>query len=287
MLDIIIIGAGPAGISAGLYAKRAGANVLILYYGESNLEKAAEIENYYGFVNGIDGKTLYNNGIEQAKALKIEVKNEEVIHIEKIKEQFTVKTESKEYITKSVIISTGNKVLRPNIKGVSQFEGKGISYCAICDGFLYKNKNVVVIGNGKFAISEANNLKNIVSNVKILTNGLEMENTSEFEILTQKIKEIHGDEKVRKIEFEDGKNIDVDGIFIALGRAGGSDFAKKIGVMLNKDNIIVDENMKTNIDGLYSCGDVTGGLLQVCKATYDGAKAGLAAAKYAKNKKIK
>ena len=279
MYDIIIIGAGPAGISAGLYAKRAGANVLILYYGESNLDKAEKIDNYYGFVDGIDGKTLYENGIEQAKNLGIEVRNEEVLNIEKV-EDFIVKTTNGEYNSKSVIISTGNKKLRPNVKGVLQFEGKGISYCAICDGFFYRGKNVVVIGNGEFALSEANDLKNIANNVKILTNGLEMETSSDYEIVTKKIKEIHGEERVKSVEFEDGEQLEVDGIFIALGKAGGSDFAKKMGVMLEKDNIKVDENMKTNIDGLYSCGDVTGGLLQVCKAVYDGAKAGLDAAKY-------
>jgi len=282
MYDIIIIGAGPAGISAGLYSKRAGASVLILYNGESNLEKTSEIENYYGFVNGIDGKTLYKNGIEQAKNLDIAVKNEEVLNIEKNSEEFLVKTDKEEYTAKSVIISTGNKKLRPNVKGVIQFEGKGISYCAICDGFFYRNKNVVVIGNGKYAVSEATDLKNIVNNVKILTNGLEMQADSQYEINTKKIKEIYGEQKVQGIEFEDGTKLEVDGIFIALGEAGGSDFAKKMGVMLNKDNIIVDENMKTNIEGLYSCGDVTGGLLQVCKAVYEGAKAGLDAAKYIK-----
>lgn len=281
MYDIIIIGAGPAGISAGLYAKRAGANVLILYYGESNLDKAEKIDNYYGFVNGIDGKTLYQNGIEQAKNLGIEVRNEEVLHIEKI-EDFTVKTTNEEYKAKSVIISTGNKKLRPNIKGVIQFEGKGISYCAICDGFFYRNKNVVVIGDGEFAVNEANDLKNIVNSVKILTNGKDINVTSSFETITKKIKQIHGEERVQSVEFEDGTRIDVDGIFIAIGEAGGSDFAKKIGVMLDKDNIIVDENMQTNVEGLYSCGNVTGGMLQVCKAIYEGAKAGLAAAKYCK-----
>lgn len=285
MYDIIIVGAGPAGISAGLYAKRAGANVLILYYGESNLDKAEKIDNYYGFVDGIDGKTLYNNGIQQAKHLGIEVKNEEVLHIEKIGDEFNVKTEKEEYTSKATIISTGNKKLRPNIKGVLKLEGKGISYCAICDGFFYRNKNVVVIGNGKFAESEANDLKNIVNNVKILTNGLEMETDSDFEIVTQKIKEIHGEQRVESIEFDDGSNLDVDGVFIALGEAGGTDFAKKMGIMLNKDNIIVDENMQTNIEGLYSCGNITGGMLQVCKAIYEGAKAGLAAAKYTKKRK--
>lgn len=283
MYDIIIIGAGPAGISASLYAKRAGANVLVLYYGESNLDKAETIENYYGFEYGIDGKTLYENGIEQAKNLGIEVRNEEVLHIEKV-EDFTVNTTKGEYKSKSVIISTGNKKLRPNIKGVLQFEGKGISYCAICDGFFYRGKNVVVIGNGEFALNEANDLKNIANNVKILTNGLEMETSSDYEIITKKIKEIHGEERVKSIEFEDGEQLEVDGIFIALGKAGGSDFAKKMGVMLEKDNIKVDENMKTNIEGLYSCGDVTGGLLQVCKAVYDGARAGLDSAKYIRRK---
>lgn len=283
MYDIIIIGAGPAGISASLYAKRAGANVLVLYYGESNLDKAEKIENYYGFVDGIDGKSLYENGIEQAKNLGIEVRNEEVLHIEKV-EEFTVKTTKGEYKSKSVIISTGNKKLRPNIKGILQFEGKGISYCAICDGFFYRGKNVVVIGNGDFAVSEADDLKNIANNVKILTNGLEMETASDYEIVTKKIKEIHGEEHVKSIEFEDGEHLEVDGIFIALGKAGGSDFAKKMGVMLEKDNIKVDENMKTNIEGLYSCGDVTGGLLQVCKAVYDGARAGLDAAKNIRRK---
>ena len=143
---------------------------------------------------------------------------------------------------------------------------------------------MVVIGNGEFALNEANDLKNIANNVKILTNGLEMETSSDYEIVTKKIKEIHGEERVKSIEFEDGEQLEVDGIFIALGKAGGSDFAKKMGVMLEKDNIKVDENMKTNIEGLYSCGDVTGGLLQVCKAVYDGAKAGLDSAKYIRRK---
>ena len=279
MYDIIIIGAGPAGISAGLYAKRAGANVLILYYGESNLNKAEKIDNYYGFVDGIEGEKLYQNGIEQAKKLGIEVKNEEVLNIQK-DEKFVVKTVAKEYVSKKVIISTGNKKLKPNIKGITEFEGKGISYCAICDGFFYKNKNVVVIGNGEFAVNEANDLKNIANNVKILTNGETSNITSEFEIITKKIKEIKGQERVQAIEFEDGSTISVDGVFIALGEAGGTDFAKKLGVILDKDSIVVDKNMQTNVEGLYACGNVTGGLLQISKSIYEGTVAGLAAAKY-------
>lgn len=284
MYDVIIIGAGPAGISAGIYAKRANLNVLILYHGISNLEKATMIENYYGFENGISGEDLYNAGINQAKNLGIEVKNEEVLNIEKINEKFEITTTENKYEGSTCVLATGNKKLKPNIKGVEEFDGKGISYCAICDGFFYRKKNVVVIGNGKYAVSEAEDLKNIVNSITILTNGLELLTETTFEVNNKKIKEIKGDTRVRQIEFEDGTNLEIDGIFVALGEAGGSDFAKKLGVLTQNDNIIVDKNMKTNIDGLYSCGNSTGGLLQVAKAVHEGAEAGLAIVSYLKNK---
>lgn len=273
MYDVIIIGAGPAGISAGIYAKRANLNVLILYHGISNLEKATMIENYYGFENGISGEDLYNAGINQAKNLGIEVKNEEVLNIEKINEKFEITTTENKYEGSTCVLATGNKKLKPNIKGVDEFDGKGISYCAICDGFFYRKKNVVVIGNGKYAVSEAEDLKNIVNSITILTNGLELLTETTFEVNNKKIKEIKGDTRVRQIEFEDETNLEIDGIFVALGEAGGSDFAKKLGVLTQNDNIIVDKNMKTNIDGLYSCGNSTGGLLQVAKAVHEGAEA--------------
>lgn len=285
MYDIIIVGAGPAGISAGLYARRANKNVLIIYSGESNLEKAEKIDNYYGFVNGISGKDLYENGIRQAENLGVEVKKEEVLNIEMTLDGFAVKTIDNVYESSVCIIATGNKKLRPNIKGIIELEGKGVSYCAICDGFFYRNKNVVVIGNGKYAVSEAKDLENIVQNVKILTDGKEMEADTTFDVDTRKISQIIGEDRVEAIKFEDGDTIDVNGVFIALGEAGGSDFAKKLGVILDKNSIKVDENMATNVKGLYSCGNSTGGLLQVSKAVYEGAVAGLSAVKYLNERK--
>ena len=284
MYDVIILGAGPAGISAGLYAKRANKNVLILYYGKSNLEKATSIYNYYGFEEGIVGEELYNKGIKQAENLKIDLKKEEVLNIEKINDSFIVKTTENEYSSKTVIIATGNKKLRPNIKGIAKFEGKGISYCAVCDGFFYKNRNVAVIGNGKFALHEAEDLKQIANHITILTDGLKLEDKTEFEVNNKKIKEIHGEDKVTCVEFEDGSKLEINGIFTALGEAGGSSFAKKMGVITNGYNIKVNENMETNIPGLYSCGNATGGLLQVCKAVYEGAKAGLSAVDFLNRK---
>ena len=212
---------------------------------------------------------------------------EEVLNIEKLGEIFKVSTTQSSYEAKTVILATGNKKVRPNIEGVAEFEGRGISYCAICDGFFYRNKNVVVIGNGNFAVNEAKELENIVGNITILTNGLEIENESNFEVNLKKIKKISGQIKVEMIEFEDGTTMDVDGIFIALGEAGASDFAKKLGVITNGDTIKVNEKMETNIAGLYACGNVTGGLLQICKAVYEGAEAALEAVSYVRKNKEK
>ncbi len=282
MHDIIIIGAGPAGISAALYAKRAGNDVAIIYSGDSNLEKAEKIDNYYGFVNGISGKELYENGIEQARNLGIEIINEEVVNIEKVS-TFSVSTSNNKYECKALIVATGNKKLKPDIKGVDEFDGRGISYCAVCDGFFFRNKNVVVIGNGKYALHEAEYLKNIAASVKVLTNGLEMTESSDIDTNTKKIIEIKGDDLVNEVVFEDGTIENVNGVFIALGQAGGSDFAKKMGVLLNGDHIVVNDKMQTNIEGLYSCGDIVGGLLQVSKSVYDGAEAGMAASTYVRS----
>ena len=282
MYDIIIIGAGPAGISASIYAKRAGSNVLVLYHGESSLEKAVKIDNYYGFEEGISGKDLYEAGIKQAINLGIEVKNKEVLDIKKSTENgYIVETEDEKYEAKAIVLSTGNKKIKPSIPGIEEFEGKGISYCAICDGFFYRGKSVCVIGNGKYAISEAKDLESIAGKLTILTNGLEIPDTT-FDVIDKKILRIEGDTKVRKVIFEDESFLDVDGIFIAEGTAGASDFAKKLGVLIEKDSIVVNEKMETNVKGIYSCGNANGGLLQVNKAVYEGAVAGLEAVKYIK-----
>ena len=283
MYDVTIIGAGPAGISAALYAKRANLNVLVVYFGESNLEQASKIDNYYGFVDGISGKDLFKDGIKQAENLGVEVKKLEVLGIEPIGEAFNVKTENEKFETKTVIIATGNRKVKPNIKGIKEFEGKGISYCAICDSFFYRNKNVAVIGNGKFAVNEATELSHVASKVTILTNGLEKPEC-EFEVNTKIISAIKGENKVTEVEFEDGSKMQIDGVFVALGEAGASDFAKTLGIMQEGDNIKTNEKMETNVPGIYACGNITGGLLQVCKAVYEGAKAGLSAVNYVRVK---
>lgn len=284
MYDVIIIGAGPAGITASLYIKRANLNTLVIYKDKSNLEKAEKIENYYGFENGITGIKLYEKGIQQAKNIGVDVKKEEVIKISGDNKNFTIFTDKEKYTAKSLILATGNKKNQPKIKGLEEFEGKGISYCAICDGFFFRNKDVTVLGSGNYAISETNELINIAKHITILTNGAKAPEfrAENVNIATKPIKEICGEDRVEKIEFEDGSQMKTDGIFVAQGVAGSVDFAKKLGIITNKNNIVVNENMETNIKGIYACGDATGGILQISKAVYEGCIAGLQAIKYIK-----
>lgn len=277
MFDVIIIGAGPAGISASLYTKRANLKTMIIYQNNSNLEKAELIENYYGFAKGITGIDLYNEGIKQAENLGVELKEEEVINIKMNENGFEVITDKNEYKTKNIVLATGNKKNIPKIKGIQEFEGRGISYCAVCDGFFYRNKDIVVIGNGKYAIAETNELINLANEIIILTDG---EKAPEFradnvKIDTRKIEEIQGEKRVEQIKLEDNTIIKTDGIFVAKGVAGSNEFAKKLGIITNKDKIVVNEKMETNIPGIYACGDCTGGVLQISKAVYEGTKAGL------------
>jgi len=286
MYDVIIIGAGPAGISASLYSKRANLKTMVIYSEQSSLKKTEKIDNYYGFKNGISGEELYLSGIAQAKNIGVELLKEEVLKIEIEENGFKVVTENNSYISKTIVLATGTRKNAPNIKGIKEFEGRGVSYCAICDGFFYKNKNVAVLGNGNYAISETNDLINITNDITILTNGkaapdIRADNVT---INQKEIEEITGKDKVEGIRFKDNTTIKVDGVFVAEGTAGIIEFAKKLGLFIEKNKIIVNENMETNIPGIYACGDCTGGLLQISKAVYEGTKAALAAIEFIRRK---
>lgn len=296
MYDVIIVGAGPAGISASLYTIRANLKTLVIYKEKSALEKASKVENYYGFKDGINGEELYKIGIEQSKNLGVEILQEEVTNIQSeiIKDDkdqkqqiFRVQTLNNEFEARAVILATGNKKNKPNIEKIDEYEGKGVSYCAICDGFFYRNRNVAIIGNGDYAISEAMDLQHIVKSIIILTNGQSIPEYrgENIDVINKEIKEVNGNDKVEEIKFKDNSKINIDGIFVAQGVAGSTEFAKKLGARIDKDKIVVNENMETTIKGLYACGDCTGGLYQISKSVYEGTKAGLQAIKLLKDNK--
>lgn len=270
MYDCIIIGKGPAGISAALYIKRAGFNCLVIGKDGGNIVKNKLIQNYYG-IEEITGEELLLKGIKQAENVGIDVITDEVIEIE-YSSLFSVKTINNIYNTKTIILATGNIRKTPDIVGIENFKGKGISYCAVCDGFFYKNKEVAVIGDGKFALNELHHLLPIAKKVTLLTNGKEINNVDKaINVDTRKIKQILGDTKIQEIEFTDNTFLKIDGVFIAIGTATSTDLAQKLGVLIKDEKIVVNEKMQTNINGIYAAGDCTGGLLQISKAVYEGA----------------
>lgn len=185
--------------------------------GDGALGKTQKIENYYGFAQSITGKQLYENGIKQAQLLGIELIQDEVVGLQYF-ENFEVETANSSYQAKAVILATGTNRMTPNIKGIQEFEGKGVSYCAICDAFFFKGKDVVVIGNGNYAIHEMEQLKPVVNSVTILTNGEDMiENREEpVEFTQKKIREFRGTQKIEEVEFEDNTVQQVHGVFVAI-----------------------------------------------------------------------
>ncbi len=268
MNDVLILGAGPAGISAALYTKRANMSTIVLHNNQSNLQKAYQIDNYYG-VGKISGKDLYQKGIEQAKALSIPVFEEEVLQITE-EEGFTVTTTKNVYHAKNLVLATGKYRKLPSIPGLKENIGQGISLCAICDAFFYKNKKVAILGEGEFLHHEAIILQKVTSDVTLLSNGKE-----EKDSISKKIENVEVSSGV-VVTFEDHTKMTFDGLFLAYGVSDIDTLSSTLGIMKEKNFIKVDENNQTNIPGIYACGDLTGGTLQVAKAVYEGMNAALA-----------
>lgn len=274
MRDIIIIGKGPAGISAAIYLKRANMDVLVIGKDQGSLEKAETIENYFGFAEPISGVELLNRGIAQAERLGVEIITDEVVGI-KQDEYFTVQTTHSELEARVVLLATGMSRSGLKVKGFEALSGKGISFCATCDGFFYRGKSLAVIGNGDYAAAEMGDLEPFTQNIKLFTNGEALTTTHLKEsqiIIPDKILEIKGSDRVEAIVTETGE-YPVDGIFVAMGTASATDFAKTLGALTEGSNLIVDKNFMTTVDGIFAAGDCVGGFWQVSKAVADGANA--------------
>ncbi len=287
MVDVIIIGNGPAGVSAALYTKRANLNTVVIGKDIGALDKAETIENYYGVLGKVSGKDLVKLGLEQINELGIKYINEEVIVINKESDEFIVITNKNEYRARSVIMATGVSRTKSSVEGIKEFEGKGVSYCAVCDAFFFKDKDVAVLGNGDYAIHEITQLLPIVGSVSILTNGKERINIRDdrVKVYDKAIKKLSGNDRLEKVEFEDNTKLDVSGVFVAEGVASSIDFARRIGAITEGNNIVIDENFMTNIPGLFAAGDCVGGLLQISKAVSDGAHAGISVINYIRKNK--
>lgn len=281
MKKLVIIGKGPAGISAALYAVRGGLDVTIVAKDGGALQKADKIDNYYGFDGGISARKLLEDGENQARTLGIQFVTDEVVGVEFAESGFAVKTLSKDLEANAVVLACGTSRNVPPIENIEKFEGRGVSYCAICDGFFFRKKKVGVIGSAGYAKSEYGVLKNIIDDVTILTDGKQPSFDS-LPFTDKKIKSFEGGEKLEEVVFEDGTSEKYDGVFVACGSAGAFELAKKLGLEIDGNKIVTDDKRATNIPGVYAAGDCVKGLQQIAKAVYDGMLAGTQAIQYLK-----
>lgn len=284
--DVLIVGKGPAGISAALYALRANLSVLIVAKDFGALERAHAIANYYGLESPLSGGELARRGALQAKNLGAEFFDGEAVDL-MFTDKFHMRAKGldgaeKSFSAKAALLACGAERAKPPVSGIDAYEGRGVSYCAVCDGFFYRKKNVAVLGSGAYALSEARELLPLAAKVSICTLGEEpkVEIPPEFTVEKSRVERIDGDGKVERIVFESGRDIPVDGIFVALGTASGVDLARKTGAALQSNRLYVDGNGMTTVPGLFAAGDCLGGILQVAVAVGEGAHAGLGIVDY-------
>lgn len=292
MHDVIIIGRGPAGISAALYTARANVNTLMIGRSDGALRKAEKIENYFGFSGVVSGQHLLDESEKQIRRLDVQIIDEDVIGIQNEGEHFIVTTSAGEYHSKALLLATGQKQQKVKIENLDKFEGMGVSYCTTCDGFFYRNLKVGVLGYKDFAIHEAEELKAFTGDITIYTNGMDMELTDGargklggFKFNQKKVVKIDGVEFLQQIIFEDGSSEELDGLFIAYESASTMDFARKLGIAIEGNAIMADHGQHTNIEGVFAAGDCTGGFKQISTAVGQGAMAGKSIIDYVRSKR--
>jgi len=278
-MDVIIVGGGPAGIAAGIYAARANMSFVVIekMYPGGKLAWIEKIENYPGFPDGIAGSDLAERFYRQATALNVNFVFQNVDRIEKVQEGFRVFSSSNFYEAKHIIVASGSVPKKLGIKGEETFLGKGVSYCAICDGAFFKNKRVAVVGEGKHVISEINYLKGLASVTWIKKPQSQSQDLEGVNIVNGVPVEITGERIVKGIIVQTEKGIttiEIDGIFIFAGFKPSFEFLPPEVALDQSGYIKTDSNLKSSVDGIYACGDIrSGSLKQIVSAVRDGAVA--------------
>ena len=289
MYDVIIIGRGPAGLSASLYTVRANLKTLIIGKYDSRLLKAEKIDNYFGFSTSISGEQLLSAAEQQAQRLGAEIVEDDVIALAK-EDFFKVTASKQQYLGKALLLATGQPQKKVNIGNLSEFEGKGVSYCATCDGFFYNNLKVGVLGFKDYAVHEATDLLANTRNIVIYTNGRELDiseafkaSVKQFEVNTKPVVKIDGGEFLQRIHFNDGTSEELDGLFVAYDSASTLDFARKMGILADGNTVVIDRKQQTNLEGVFAAGDCASDLKQVSVAVGQGAVAGKAIIEYVRS----
>lgn len=287
MYDVIIIGGGPAGVAASIYAQRYKLKTLLLTREVGGMVLDSHVlENYPGF-KSISGLELSKKFEEQLEYLKVKVEDLEVTNIEKKENNFVViDKENNKYETKNIILALGTEKRKLNILGEDKFLGKGVSYCYVCDGAFFKNKTVAVVGGSDSAAKASLLLSEFCKKVYIIYRKEKIRcepyycdlinKKKNIEILTNlEVKEIEGKDFVESITLSNNKKLKLQGVFVEIGTIPSTNIARKLGINLDKEGyIIIDENQETNVKGLYAAGDITNKTLkQIITAAAQGAVA--------------
>ena len=295
--DVVIIGAGPAGLQAAINAVRKKATVLVLGRPERSSLYRAHVENYLSIDGVREGSELLAVGIDQVKRFGAEYSAEDVLHVEYGSETFAVRVESGRTIkTRSLIFATGTSRKKLKVKGEKELSGKGVSYCVDCDANFYRNAKVAVVGNESAAVDGALTLLGYASEVHLITKELavseELYNKlSESGVNVHQdnwVSEIQGENSVEGVLLKDGTYLEAEGIFIELGAKGALELATTIGVQLDSEtftHIDCNKKQQTNISGVYAAGDIAGHPYQMAKAVGEGCVAGWEAANYSLKQK--
>lgn len=283
-VQALVIGGGPAGLSAAIYTGRADIDTLVLGC-DPKVAGDYDIDNYFGFPETITGKELIERGRTQALRFGATIACEKVLSVHPgMLGGFHVKTKSREVECQALILATGMTRVRPSIGNLSEYEGKGVSYCVSCDGFFYKGRKVLVVGEGDFAANQALELLSYTPLVSLCTQGKEPAFSPEFAeklehagipVIRDAIAALHGSPALAEVEFKEGRNRmeAFDGLFVAMGEASSADFASTLGIIREGNAIVVDDRMRTNVPGVFAAGDCTGGFLQIAVAVGQGAVA--------------
>jgi thioredoxin reductase (NADPH) len=299
--DVIIVGAGPAGLTAGIYGLRRGLKILILEgkLPGGRIAEAHLVENYPGFPDGISGYALATKMVAQLEQMGGTITNEEVVSLSLKGEVKTVSTRRKPYTAKAVILAMGVQRRRLRIPGEKELLGKGVSYCATCDGPLFRGRRVVVVGSGDEALEEALFLSDVTSKVFLVSNDLKL-NAAEYlikrleekdntQILSHhQVEAIEGQQLVESISVKDLTQTEIaklpcNGVFIAVGYVPLTEIVGKAGVEVDQRGWIrVNREQQTNIDGVFAAGDCTGRGMQVATAVGEGTMAALSASRLVK-----
>lgn len=290
--DVVIVGGGPAGLTAGLYTSRYGINTLLIERGlyGGQIVNAHSVENYPGFPQGVSGMDLGQLMYDQAIKYGLRAESTEVTAFTSLNENFRIEVENGEIVAKSVIIATGSNYRKLGVEGEDRLLGRGVSYCATCDGFLFKNMDVAVVGGGDTAVMDALELCEYASNVYLIHRRHELrasEINQKRAFNQPKIKfiwdsvvvGIEGKEKVENLKLKNVKTeeyfpLKVSGIFVAIGLLPNSELFKDIVELDDNGNIVTDELMQTSKSGIFAAGDVRkNSARQVATAVGDGATA--------------